>query len=79
MEELVSIIMPSYNTGDFISQSIESVLKQTYKNWELLIVDDCSTDNTFQVIRPFLHDSRIKIYKGNSNHVLYKGNHQRKR
>lgn len=68
MEELVSIIMPSYNTGDFISQSIESVLKQTYKNWELLIVDDCSTDNTFQVIRPFLHDSRIKIYKGNSNH-----------
>lgn len=46
MEELVSIIMPSYNSSKFIAASIESVIAQTYKNWELLITDDCSKDNT---------------------------------
>ena len=50
MNELVSIIMPSYNTAKFISKTIESVLEQTYKNWELLIVDDCSTDNTDEIV-----------------------------
>ena len=47
---LVSIIMPSYNTGRFIAESIESVLAQSYTNWELLIVDDASTDNTDEVV-----------------------------
>lgn len=47
---LVSIVMPSYNTGRFIAESIESVLAQTYTNWELLIVDDASTDNTDEVV-----------------------------
>ena len=47
---LVSIVMPSYNTGRFITESIESVLAQTYTNWELLIVDDASTDNTDDVV-----------------------------
>ena len=42
---LVSIIMPSWNTAKYIGESIESVINQTYTNWELLIVDDCSTDN----------------------------------
>ena len=48
--ELVSIIMPSWNTGNFIAESIQSVINQTYKNWELIIVDDCSTDNTDEVV-----------------------------
>ena len=45
-EGLVSIIMPSWNTAKFIAESIKCVINQSYENWELLIVDDCSTDNT---------------------------------
>ena len=65
-DDLVSIIMPSWNTGKFIAESIESVLAQTYENWELLIVDDCSTDNTDEVVAAF-HDPRIRYFKNESN------------
>ena len=51
---LVSVIMPSWNTGAFIAESIQSVISQTYQNWELLIVDDCSTDHTEDVVKPYL-------------------------
>ena len=61
--ELVSIIMPSWNTGNFIAESIQSVINQTYKNWELIIVDDCSTDNTDEVVS-FYKDQRIKYSLG---------------
>ncbi len=67
MNELVSIIMPSWNTARFISESIQSVLAQTYKNWELLIVDDHSTDNTDEIVQPFLFDERIKYFKNEKN------------
>ena len=67
MNELVSIIMPSYNTGRFISDTINSVLSQTYTNWELIIVDDCSTDNTDEIVNPFLTDTRIKYLKNEKN------------
>ena len=66
-EELVSIIMPSYNTGKYISESIQSVLNQTYQNWELIIVDDCSTDDTDKVIKTFLSDNRIRFLKNEIN------------
>ena len=59
MNELVSIIMPSYNTGKYIAESIQSIIEQTYKNWELLIIDDCSTDNTDDVVSQF-RDLRIR-------------------
>ncbi len=65
--DLVSIIMPSYNTGKYIAESIQSVIEQTYANWELLIVDDCSTDNTDDVIIPFLNDKRIRYFKNKKN------------
>ena len=66
MNELVSIIMPSYNTAQYISDSINSVLSQTYENWELIIVDDCSTDNSIEVIKAF-EDSRIILLKNQKN------------
>ena len=66
MDELVSVIMPSYNTGEYIAASIESVLAQTYPNWELLIVDDCSTDSTIEVIRRY-QDPRIILLKNKTN------------
>lgn len=67
-DDLVSVIMPSYNSENFISQSINSVKQQTYTNWELLITDDCSTDNTLIIIKSFQSkDSRIKIFKLKNN------------
>lgn len=48
---MVSIITPSFNSSAFISQTIDSVLFQTYTDWEMLIVDDCSTDDSASIIR----------------------------
>lgn len=58
---LVSIVTPTYNCGRYISETIESVLAQTYQNWEMLIVDDCSTDNTKEVVESFT-DPRIHYF-----------------
>lgn len=67
MNDLVSIIMPSYNTARFIAETISSVLAQTYENWELIIVDDCSTDNTDEVVGELLSDTRIRYIKNEHN------------
>lgn len=62
IDGLVSIIMPAYNAEKYISESIESVLAQTYKNWELIIIDDCSKDETIDVIKQYqICDNRIKV------------------
>ncbi len=66
IDGLVSIIMPSWNTGRWIAESIESVINQTYQNWELIIVDDCSTDNTDDIVGSF-KDNRIKYFKNDIN------------
>jgi len=58
-----SVIIPTYNRAPIIKRAIESVLLQTYQDWELLIVDDCSTDNTQQMIHTEFDDERIKYYK----------------
>lgn len=61
---LVSIITPSYNAEKYLVHTIESVLAQTYQNWEMLIVDDCSPDNANQLIKSYAaKDSRIKLIK----------------
>lgn len=67
MRDLVSIIMPSYNTGAFIKETIESVLAQTYTYWELIVVDDCSVDNTDEIVRQFFEDDRIRYIKNGMN------------
>ena len=64
---LVSVIMPSYNTAKYIAETIESVRSQTYPYWELIIVDDCSTDDTDSVVAQYLSDSRIRYLKNEKN------------
>jgi len=60
---LVSIIMAAYNAAPWIQETIESVIAQTYQNWELIITEDCSTDNTREILSEIIkHDSRIKVY-----------------
>ena len=69
-EPLVSVITPAYNAEKFIGQTIESVLAQTYKNWEMLIVDDGSIDFTKEIVRVYAkNDNRIKLFShpGNKN------------
>ena len=60
-DETISIIMPTRNREDCIGDAIESVIKQDYENWELIIIDDGSTDNTAEVVRAF-SDSRIRFF-----------------
>lgn len=64
---LVSIIMPSHNSGDYISEAIESVKNQTYQNWELLIQDDGSIDNTLEVIKCYAKDDNRIKYAANTS------------
>lgn len=64
----VTIIMPSYKSEKFIIESVESVLAQTYSNWELIIVDDCSPDDSNKVITKYVDsDYRIKLIKLQKN------------
>ena len=62
-----SILMANYNNNEYIEESIESVLSQTYPNWELIIVDDYSTDNSVNKIKLYLKDKRIKMIQHNKN------------
>lgn len=67
-EALVSVIMPAYNCEKYVVEAINSVLAQTYKNWELLVLDDGSKDNTLQIIEEFSQkDSRIKALPNGKN------------
>ena len=68
MSELVSVIMPTYNSQKYVKFSIESVLSQSFKNLELIIVDDCSEDKTMKILKQYqIKDSRIKIVKTKKN------------
>ena len=63
---LVSVLMPVYNCESFIREAIQSVLNQTFTDFELLIIDDCSTDATLQILKSYL-DSRIQLIEKEKN------------
>jgi len=64
----VSVVMPSYNASNYIALAIESILKQTYKDFEFIIIDDYSTDNTLGIIEKYaIKDNRIIVVKNNVN------------
>ena len=65
-QPLVSIVMAAFNEGNFIGEAIDSVLNQTYSNFEFIIVNDGSTDNTDKIILSF-SDTRIKYIKNQRN------------
>ncbi|WP_299060637.1 glycosyltransferase family 2 protein [uncultured Polaribacter sp.] len=68
MNNLVSIITPNYNSEKFISDTINSVLNQTYQNWEMIIIDDVSSDNSLNIITAYCkQDTRIKLHKLSKN------------
>lgn len=73
-EPLVSVIVPVYNGQDFVGKTIESILNQTYRNLELIIIDDASKDNTKDVINSF-EDARIRtVFQEENHNVCYSGN-----
>ena len=64
----VSIITPCWNCEKYIAETIESVLAQTYDNWEMIIVDDCSTDHSYEIALEYSKkDNRIKVYRMEQN------------
>ncbi|WP_235807277.1 glycosyltransferase family 2 protein [Loigolactobacillus rennini] len=67
-QPLVSVIMPVYNSEQFVGKAIQSVQKQTYSNWELVITDDCSKDKTVPYIKQYINkDKRIKLFELKNN------------
>ena len=68
MNNLVSIITPSYNSSKYIRETIKSVLSQSYSNWEMIIIDDCSIDNSIEIIKGYSEkDNRIKLIRMTKN------------
>src|SRR3989344_7971206 len=65
---LVSIVMPVYNAGDFLVEAVKSILNQTYKNFEFIIVDDASTDSSYSILKQYARkDKRIKLFNNTKN------------
>lgn len=66
--KLVSIIVPAYNCADFLAITLDSIINQTYKDWEAIIVDDCSTDDTAKIVTEYvINDKRIQYHKLDKN------------
>lgn len=62
-----SVVMANYNNAEYIAEAVESVLNQTFSNWELIIVEDCSTDNSPEIIKNYLGDGRIRLIQHQRN------------
>ena len=70
-EPKIICIIPCYNAENTIAEAIESVVNQNYTNWELIIVDDASTDRSVSIIEKYLKDSRITLLQNNTNQGCY--------
>ena len=73
VDGLVSIIMPSWNTERFIAETIQSVIDQTYTNWELILCDDDSKDNTFKIAQEYSlkYPDKIKVIKKHRTNIRF--------
>lgn len=71
---MISIITPTYNRAHLLPRMVNSILNQTYKDWELILVDDGSTDNTAEIIQPYLTDERIKYISKNNSGAAHSRN-----
>ncbi|RMZ50740.1 glycosyltransferase family 2 protein [Flavobacteriaceae bacterium PRS1] len=70
-QPLISILIPFKNTAEFLPECLQSIINQSYKNWELLIVDDGSTDESFKLVEKFINnDSRIQLFKNNGSGII---------
>lgn len=68
MSELISVLMPTYNVENYVEDAVRSILIQSYSNFELIVVDDCSTDNTFNILKTLSKlDCRIKLFRNSKN------------
>ena len=68
MSNLISIILPTYNSAKYIDKTIKSIFNQTYKNFELIIIDDCSTDQTLKIIDKLIYKKKFtKLIKLKKN------------
>jgi glycosyltransferase involved in cell wall biosynthesis len=65
---LFSIIIPTYNRADLIMETLESVFNQVYKNYEVIVVDNCSTDNTQELLQPLIENNRIRYIRHDRNY-----------
>jgi len=63
----VTVLIPSYNPGRYLKTAVKSVLNQTYTNWQMVIIDDASTDNSIHFIKKELNDPRIKVFRNRKN------------
>ena len=72
-DKLVSVIIPVYNVEKFAEQAIVSIIKQTYKHLEIIVIDDGSSDNTYKIVADLAtQDSRIRLYKNERNLKIVK-------
>ena len=73
MKEKISVLIPTYNVEKFVEKAIRSIMLQTYSDLEIIIVDDCSTDNTFHILQQLAkEDSRIKLFRNETNKIIAK-------
>lgn len=65
---MFSVVIPTYNRADLIMETLDSVFRQTYRHYEILVVDNCSTDNTESLLKPFVDEGRIRYFRHDRNY-----------